>query len=74
MNDTPSHGTTVTPPKDTPLRPAGLLVCHRCKKQTECEASSLLAFTREGWPKCCEEVMTLYTPADKAISDDTKIG
>lgn len=24
----------------------------------------MLHFTRVGWPKCCGDVMTLFTPAD----------
>lgn len=73
MNETPPQATAVTPPKDTSVRPAGILVCHVCKKQLECSASSLLAYTRDGWPKCCDEVMTVYTRIEKAGPDDTRI-
>jgi hypothetical protein len=39
----------------------------------ECSAADLLRYTREGWPKCCEQVMALFTEAVWPPPDDTKI-
>ena len=46
-----------------------LLRCGACRRTTACSPAQLLQYTRRGWPKCCGEVMTLFTPA--ARPDDT---
>lgn len=45
--------------------------CEQCGRADECSASDLLRFTREGWPRCCGQVMALFTEVEKRDSDDT---
>jgi hypothetical protein len=47
-----------------------LVRCDQCGRTDECSPSELLRFTREGWPKCCGQVMALFTEAEKRGSDD----
>jgi hypothetical protein len=48
-----------------------LVNCARCGRSDECSASDLLRFTREGWPKCCGQVMALFTSVPNPGSGDT---
>ncbi len=38
----------------------GILWCNSCHNTIGRHAAELLGYTREGWPKCCGEVMILY--------------
>lgn len=51
--------------------------CEICKRSQACSAADLMRFAREGWPRCCHEVMALFsvttqtdtgTVAEKRIS------
>ena len=44
---------------------AGLLHCATCSNLMVCNSVELLRYTQNGWPKCCGEVMPLYTASDK---------
>ena len=50
-----------------------LVRCDQCGRADECSASDLLRYTREGWPKCCGNVMALFSEAEKPGSDDTTL-
>jgi hypothetical protein len=51
-----------------------LLRCGCCGNVLTPQPDELLQFTQKGWPKCCGQVMTLYTEtAPDAASDDTKV-
>lgn len=57
--------------------PAGILRCGTCHRTIECDMIDLLAFSNKGWPKCCDEVMALYTAVEKPATvgktpNDTK--
>lgn len=36
-----------------------LLRCSTCKREIECSPDDLMHYMREGWLRCCGEVMTL---------------
>lgn len=55
------------------VAPRRLVRCDVCDRTVECSASDLLRYTREGWPRCCGQVMALYTEAVRPESDDTKL-
>jgi hypothetical protein len=63
-----------TTPPTSRVRPAAFLFCHHCRTVRECAPTEMLAYTRHGWPLCCDEVMTLYSRSDGPLTDDTKIG
>lgn len=44
--------------------PRRLLRCHSCRQTIESTSEILLRYTREGWPKCCGQVMALFTEAE----------
>jgi hypothetical protein len=50
-----------------------LLRCGACKRTADCTADELLGYARSGWPKCCDEVMTLFTSTEPPGPDDTGI-
>jgi hypothetical protein len=53
-------------PSPTPTGPNfHLLRCLACGNTVECRAADILRYTRDGWPSCCGEVMTLFGPVDK---------
>lgn len=60
-------------PDREPPRTAGrrLLRCDSCDRVVECTGAEVLRYTREGWPKCCGEVMTLFTEDERPAPDDT---
>jgi hypothetical protein len=39
------------------VEPRRLLECIICGQVVECSAEELLRYTREGWPRCCGQVM-----------------
>jgi hypothetical protein len=45
-----------------PLPSVRLIRCLKCGKTIECKPADLLKFTKSHWPKCCADVMTLFTP------------
>jgi hypothetical protein len=55
----------VSDPNATPPR-VSLLRCLTCGNTVECRPADLLRMMQVGWPKCCGEVMTLFTPASPA--------
>lgn len=58
----PGRGETiVTDP--TPPR-VGILRCFRCGRTIDCPPAVMLRFTQTGCPRCCDDVMTLFTAAD----------
>jgi hypothetical protein len=52
--------------------PARILLCGTCRGVRICSPTDLLGYTKAGWPRCCGEVMTLFTRGGLA-SDDTKV-
>jgi hypothetical protein len=54
---------------ETAARLVGILRCHHCHRSVDRTAAELLTHTRDGWPKCCGEVMTLYTATSKPTAD-----
>jgi hypothetical protein len=36
------------------------LRCSKCVKNIRCSPAELLNYLRTGWPKCCQETMTLF--------------
>ena len=62
------------PDHPTPRTRTGILRCLSCGTTVECRPADMLRFTRTGWLRCCNEVMTLFVPAGKPgapPSDDT---
>jgi hypothetical protein len=49
-----------------------LLWCSACGRADECAPADLLRYTREGWPRCCGQVMAYFAEAERPASDDTK--
>lgn len=49
-----------------------LLHCLSCGKTIEQSPADLLKHTQTRWPRCCGEVMTLFTQTEKPLTDDTK--
>jgi hypothetical protein len=47
---------------DRPGKWVGLLRCLKCGNTVECRPADLLRFTQTKWLRCCDEVMTLFTP------------
>jgi hypothetical protein len=41
-----------------------ILRCRKCGKCTDCTSEDLLTYMRDGWPKCCGDVMTLFIEAE----------
>lgn len=50
-----------------------LLRCPACGRTDVCAPAERLRYTREGWPKCCGQVMAYFTQAEPPVTDDTKI-
>lgn len=48
-----------------------LLRCDVCGYSRDCSPEASLRYTREGWPKCCGQVMVLFAEAEKPGPDDT---
>jgi hypothetical protein len=53
--------------------PRRLVRCDTCDRTVECSAADLLRYTREGWPKCCGQVMAMFTEGGWPESNDTKV-
>lgn len=53
--------------------PRRLLRCDTCARSEENSAEELLRYTREGWPKCCGQVMAVFTEAVPSAADDTAL-
>jgi len=51
--------------------PRRLLSCDACGQFELCDPERLLAYSRTGWPRCCGQVMTLFTEAGKPPRADT---
>jgi hypothetical protein len=43
-------------------KPRWLLRCAVCGQVTEVSTENVAGYIDRGWPRCCGEVMTLYTP------------
>jgi hypothetical protein len=63
------------PQTDPPVAPRRVVQCNACGRSADCTAEELLRYTRDGWPRCCGQVMAFYTeatrPAPAADSPDT---
>src|SRR5215211_7274276 len=42
---------------------AWCLLCAKCGKTIACKPADLLHFPRTQWLRCCDDVMTLFTPS-----------
>ncbi|VTR90830.1 unnamed protein product [Gemmata massiliana] len=45
--------------------PIGMVGCTTCHQVVECSAADVATFLSQGWPKCCNEVMTYYATSEK---------
>jgi hypothetical protein len=54
------------PDPNTPPPRVSILRCLTCGDTAEARPADLMGFVRSGWPKCCGEVKTLFTPTDPA--------
>jgi hypothetical protein len=57
---------------------AGILRCFACGRSIDCSRTDMLRYAVSGWPRCCGEVLTLYTATEKpagngASPDDTRL-
>lgn len=43
-----------------------VLLCNACGRRMDCSAEQLLGYTREGWPRCCGQVMAFFVEATRA--------
>jgi hypothetical protein len=41
-----------------------LLRCEKCGRSVPTEMAKLMTYNTAGWPKCCNDVMILYTRAE----------
>ncbi|MBN9120670.1 MAG: hypothetical protein J0I06_16220 [Planctomycetes bacterium] len=57
----------------TDTNPRRLVRCDACDRTVGCSATDLLRYTREGWPRCCGQVMALFTETGRPEADDTKV-
>ena len=62
-----------TPKQSRSAGPRRLLRCDLCGRTDEPSPSDLLRYTRTGWPRCCGQVMALFTEAEKPGPDDTAL-
>ena len=51
--------------------PRRLVRCVQCGRADECSPEELLRYTREGWPRCCGQVMALLMEFPNHGSYDT---
>jgi hypothetical protein len=56
------------------LGPVGLLEVNLAERAAlqDCSAEGLLRYTRQGWTKCCGQVMALFTEAPRPDSADRR--
>jgi hypothetical protein len=47
-----------------PERARRLLRCTACGRTVECHARDLERYVRDGWPRCCREVMAYFVEAE----------
>ena len=52
-----------------------LLRCNGCGHSVECSSAELLRYTRSGWPRCCDTIMTYFVEVElpTELPDDTKL-
>jgi|GEM_PF-4569433 len=46
------------------FQPRPFLRCGSCARTAECTPADQLAYARNGWPRCCAEVMELVVPPE----------
>lgn len=51
----------------------GVLRCSKCRCLVECAAANVQRFVNTGWPVCCNETMSWFTPADRPDRADLAI-
>ena len=59
-----------TDPTPRPRDGPKFVRCGVCGRVVPCTPAELLAYTQGGWPRCCGEVMALFTGA-AGTADDT---
>ncbi|MBN9121258.1 MAG: hypothetical protein J0I06_19255 [Planctomycetes bacterium] len=58
------------PPRPRFSVPHRIVRCGACGRSVECTITDLLRYTREGWPKCCGQVMAFFTEAARPGPND----
>jgi hypothetical protein len=48
--------------------------CGTCRRRFPCTPEDLLRYARDGWPKCCAEVMVLDPGIDEAAPRNNRLG
>jgi len=43
----------------------GILHCFKCGTTSHCSPDEMLRYSQTHWPTCCDDVMTLFTRADR---------
>src|SRR5215211_1466649 len=53
-------------PGPDPAREMSVLRCKLCARTSECTSTDQIRYARNGWPRCCGQVMELFiqTPPD----------
>jgi hypothetical protein len=61
-------------PQPDPKQATGtrLLWCSACGRTQVCSADDLLGYARDGWPRCCNDVMAYFVRANPEMPDDTQ--
>lgn len=54
---------------DRKVEPRRVVQCNTCGCAVECSADELLRYTREGWPRCCGQVMAFFTEPSRPAAD-----
>jgi hypothetical protein len=50
-----------------------MLLCRPCGRVRDTTQDDLMRFLTAGWPRCCGEVMTLYTETERPGDDGTPL-
>src|SRR5262249_52922369 len=56
-----------------PAPPGYLLWCGTCGRSEGRTATEVLGYTRDGWPKCCNQVMAYFTASARPNATDTSL-
>ena len=59
-------------PTDPTPEPRRLLRCPACRRTDDVSHADLMRHTRDGWPKCCGQVMAYFAEAERPADVGTR--